>query len=339
MKPELKQKIKKILRAAAWCCLVIGLFIMMGFASKEEGKMTCKSLKISIRQNDENFFVDERDIRQMIYDRGDSIINQPMSSIDISNLEKLMHTNPWVSNAEVYVSIGGELKIELEQRKPVLRVINRKGESFYIDTEGKLMLWSQKFTPRVLVASGNIPESYDSFYKLGVKDILANDSLRKFSCLDDLFAIAQYVSADEFWNAQTEQVFINSKNEIELVGRAGNQKIIFGDGSDMEEKFTKLKTFYKVGLNTSGWNTYDTLNLKYKNQVVAIKKKIELGGELNDEGLAEKAKTAIKKVNEDNAVEKTAEKKTDKKNTPQKDPAKAERPGKKKKKSKTEKNK
>jgi cell division protein FtsQ len=51
----------------------------------------------------------------------------------------------------------------------------------------------------------------------------------------------------------------------------GNHKIILGDCSDLEQKFKKLFAFYKDGLNKIGWNTYKTINLKYKNQVVCTR--------------------------------------------------------------------
>ena len=60
---------------------------------------------------------------------------------------------------------------------------------------------------------------------------------------------------------------------MELYPAVGGHKIIFGTTEDMEEKFEKLKVFYKEGLSSiDSWTNYSVINLKYKNQVVCIKK-------------------------------------------------------------------
>jgi cell division protein FtsQ len=70
-----------------------------------------------------------------------------------------------------------------------------------------------------------------------------------------------------------QQIYVNTKKEIELYATIGNHKIVFGNSEDIPEKFNKLKMFYKEGLNSiDAWNKYSIVNLKYKNQVVCTKK-------------------------------------------------------------------
>ncbi len=140
-----------------------------------------------------------------------------------------------------------------------------------MDTQGKLMLWSPDFTPRLLIASGNIKERYEDWSKLSVNELINNDTLKTHTLLDDLYTMARFILADDFWSAHVEQIYINAIGEIELVPKVGDHTIIFGDPEQMTEKFWKLKIFYKEGLNYTGWENYDTLNLKFKNQVVCSK--------------------------------------------------------------------
>jgi cell division protein FtsQ len=51
----------------------------------------------------------------------------------------------------------------------------------------------------------------------------------------------------------------------------GQHKIVIGKSSDLKKKITKLKAFYKHGLEEIGWDKYKILNLKYENQVVCTK--------------------------------------------------------------------
>ena len=141
-----------------------------------------------------------------------------------------------------------------------------------MDSNGKLMLWNPNFTPRMLVVSGDIKETYEAWHRTSMDELINNDTLKTHTLLDDFYSMARFILADEFWSAHVEQIYVNNHGEMELVPKVGNHKIIFGTSYQMEEKFWKLKTFYKEGLNFTGWESYDTLNLKFENQVVCTKK-------------------------------------------------------------------
>ena len=268
---------KKILYISMWAVLVTGLVVTLGFAQKQESKMLCKELKINIHQDSNNYFIADEDIRELLASKGDSIVGQTIASINVNKIEKVIYTNPWVRTAQAYLSLDGVMQIDIDVRAPLVRIINANGESFYLDTEGKLMLWSTKFTPRVLVANGNIKETFAVWYKTSIQDILKDDSIQKITVLDDIYKMANYIAVDPFWEAQISQLTVNANNDLELIPEVGDHTIIFGDVNEMKEKFNKLKVFYSDGLNHTGWNVYDTLNLKFKDQVVCTKIKMVNG--------------------------------------------------------------
>ena len=212
--------------------------------------------------------MEEDHIRELIRQNGDSLIGQSVGSINVTALEMLVNTNPWVENAEVYMGINGKVKIDIVQREPLIRILNNSGESFYLDRKGKLLIWSPDFTPRVLFVNGNIPEKYNTCYKF---DFSGEDSLPENTVLDEVFALASYISNDTLWNAQFEQIYVNDAHEFELIPRIGDHRILLGDTADMAGKLKKLSIFYTEGLNHTGWNQYDTINLKFHNQVVCSK--------------------------------------------------------------------
>ena len=253
--------------------MIAGLGTVFAFVQNKESEMFCSKLNISIQRDpmNENYFVEEDDIRKLIAGHFGQVENTPLKNIDVNYLERLVYTNPWVSRAEVYLSINGVVDVEIEQRQPILRIINKNEESFYMDSNGKLMLWNPNFTPRVLIATGNISENFEAWKNANASEIINNDTLKTHTVLDDFYAMARFILADEFWSAYVEQIYLNNHGEIELVPKVGNHKIIFGTSDQMEEKFWKLKTLYKEGLNYTGWENYDTLNLKFQNQVVCTK--------------------------------------------------------------------
>ena len=75
--------------------------------------------------------------------------------------------------------------------------------------------------------------------------------------------------------ALIDQVDITPAREFEMIPKIGNQLIVFGNGSDAEEKLSKLQLFYKEVMVKAGWNNYSVINVQYKNQVVAKKRGAE----------------------------------------------------------------
>lgn len=257
--------LRKVINISIWLSLAIGVVVIYGFAQKSQQNTICKNVDIDIEVKDENVFVEREDILKLAEEAGNKLQNDKTSAIDVYKLEKIVRNHPSVQSADVFMDINGNVTIKVTQRKPIVRVYNFKGESFYIDEEGKLMPLSQNYTARVPIANGKILESYNAFYPYDFDDI--NDTLLKKTSLFGIYRLAKYINLNDFWKAQIEQIYIN-ENKIELIPKVGNQTIVFGDTSDVEDKFNKLMFFYKEGLNKVGWNKYKIIDLQYKNQVV-----------------------------------------------------------------------
>jgi cell division protein FtsQ len=267
------KKIKKIAVLSLLVVCIIGLLLSLGFVNKEQDSLRCKSLEINVDQDGDLYFLDKHDIEKLIKSRGDSVLGQPKASLNIPELEQALNSHADIANAEASVTIDGRVKVNVKQRKPIVRIINENGDSYYMDDSGRLMPLSDKYTAKVLIANGRITESYGKFYKRSMEEIAADSAVKSRTMLDEVFAIATYIEADSFWKSQVQQIYINDDKEMELVPMVGNQKIIFGDTTSMDEKFKKLMIFYSQGLNTTGWwNKYATINLKFRNQIVCTKK-------------------------------------------------------------------
>ena len=268
-----KLNYKKILITVLWIIAIAGLTSSWAFVSKSERNIVAKTLTISIHNNDENLFLSEKDITQFFIERKDSILLNQYKNINIPELEKSLNSHPAIENAEVAANINGEIKIDITQRTPVLRVINRDGESYYIDSQTKLMPLNQNYSARVIVASGFIYEPFARRYEYSVNQISKNELFKEVSMLDDVYDVANFINRDSVLANLIHQIYVNEEKEIELFPAIGDQKIVFGNATDVAEKFNKLKLFYTEGLNKSdSWTKYSNINLKYKNLVVCTKK-------------------------------------------------------------------
>ena len=87
----------------------------------------------------------------------------------------------------------------------------------------------------------------------------------------DLMKMIKYINEDNFLRKIISEIEIDNNKNIIIHPQLSKQKIIFGYPVDLEEKFNKIMLFYKRIAPLKGWNTYKTVNVKFKNQIVCDK--------------------------------------------------------------------
>jgi cell division protein FtsQ len=261
-----------IYRFTFWSVVITAFVITVGFTENRQAEMLCSEVDIHLAESNDQSFVEKSDLLQAIRDKFGEPVGKTLHSINISLLENIINNNPFVAHAEVFSTIDGKLNIEVVPRNPIVRVINYFNESFYIDDQGVFMPLSEKFSASVPVANGFI---YDKEAGRSVRKMTGGENAdTSFHPLriEKVYMLADYIRHHEFWNAQVEQIFVNSDGDMELIPRVGNHLVVMGDEKDIDEKFSKLLLFYKEGLSKQGWEKYSIINLKFKDQVVCTKK-------------------------------------------------------------------
>ncbi len=243
------------------------MILALSFVNRENEAVRCSSVEVLIRDSLNLQFILKEDVMRILNEAGDSITGVQMSKVELSRLEEQLLLHPAVKSAEIYTTVDGELRVEITQRRPVVRIIDKSNRSYYVDDECYFMPVSQNYSEHVLVINGNIsPDIYNN----GSMHLPGNVPDREL--MTGLFDLARYIYQDEFWRSQIVQVYVNEKKELELIPRLGAHIIYFGPPGDYRHKLFKLETVYKEGFRFLGWNQYDEINLTYKNQVVCTKK-------------------------------------------------------------------
>lgn len=266
---------KRWMSIAAWGIFFAGVSATLVFAAREQGKTVAQPPNVAISVEDENAFLTEEELRVRLKRKGLIYPGQQMEQVNIAAIEEFIRKMHEVETVEVFRRMGGHWDIRLKIRKPLARIFNNQGESFYIDSKGTTMDPTPNFQARILVFSGNIPDRSDT---LTVDEIINNDSLKSIRILDDIYRISDYVCHDPFLRAQISQIHRTNGGDFVLIPQVGDHRIIFGTASseaDVKEKMDKLKVFYKEGLPYEGWNKYESINLKFRDQVVCKKKQEE----------------------------------------------------------------
>lgn len=256
------------LRNLVLLVLITGyLAIILGFVGKERSAITCDKIEIRIKDSLDKQFVTRREVIRIINQVNDTIKGRRFENIRSTEIEDQLLKHPAIRSAELYQTIKGDLRVEVRQREPVVRIIDRGNRNYYVDDEGFFMPAGLNYTENVIVINGNI--SADLYREGSMQKV---DSQPDARLLKGLYELVGYINEHEFWRAQIVQIYINSKKELELIPRLGSHVILFGTPENYEDKLFRLEAVYKKGLNSQGWNKYELINLKYNNQVVCTKK-------------------------------------------------------------------
>ncbi len=262
---------KRVLHIILMMLLAALLVIVLGFIEKKQESVRICEIKIRIDHNNSESFITNDDILLLINNKYDSVIGRLLSELSLEDLKQTIQNIPYSKKVDVYTTINGILHVKIQQRQPRVRVINKNGESCYIDADGYLMPLHPHKAARVIIANGNLtdPLSAVTSLKIGVKHNELEE--RYLSDLEKVYLLVNCINNDKFLKAQIEQIFINESKEIELVPKVGSHIIHFGEIIDMEKKFWKLKIFYTKILEQEGWGKYKIINLKYTNQIICSK--------------------------------------------------------------------
>ncbi|MEM9835102.1 MAG: hypothetical protein AAF828_01290 [Bacteroidota bacterium] len=251
------------LRRFGWIImLLLGAALMISAIQAKEGKLIQNIItQVTPLAGGELLLTDE-DVRFEL----ERSFTKPLESIfladvDVRRVESILEDHPLVADADAYVDADLNLHVKVVQRNPLLRVIANNGQNYLLDDQGVRMPLSESFTPRVLVATGNIvPWS---------NDYQAQDEHQ----LKDLYAMAQLLREDDFLHALIEQVYLNNDGEMVLAPKVGDQVIYLGRYHEQKtpERLIRLKVFYEKGLPYEGWRKYRSFDLRYADQVVCKK--------------------------------------------------------------------
>jgi cell division protein FtsQ len=251
-----RRKIRAFLLGVLWIIAAAGSTVLLVAAVRKNDKKECKGIRVQIEGVSNHYFIDKKDVEKIIamYE-GDQKVGKPIANFDLDKMENALQRNIWIKKAQIYFDNNGVLQVDVEEREPVARIFTRGGASFYIDSTLMMLPLSERLSARLPVFTGFPSEAA----VLNKKDS---------ALLKDVRTISVAIQEDPFLNSMIEQVDITFQRQFEMIPKIGNQLIVFGDASDTQNKFRKLKLFYKNVITKTGWSRYSAINLQYKDQVV-----------------------------------------------------------------------
>lgn len=255
MSEQRKISSKKVLRFSIGAVLVVVFMVALVAASRRQDDDTIKGMEVSLNDDNAFSFLQKEDIETLLLkNRSIDLKQTSIDKLDLHLMEAIARTNPWVEKAEVFIDNREILKVNITQREPVARIFDISGRSYYMDSSLHTM-----------------PVGVGYAYPLPVftsVPVMKNEALLK-ALNEKIVYLGRYIGSDSFWRSQITQIDVQPDQTFIMTSLFGDQKILFGDTSDIKEKFDNLLAFYKNISSKIGWDKYQTLDIRYKGQIVA----------------------------------------------------------------------
>jgi cell division protein FtsQ len=242
---------------------VLYMIILPFFISASASSRLCSRVSINIIDSSDYNFVTKSQLLNLVYSNGGKIIGMPVKEIKMTDIENRINDLRELKEAEVYTSIDGTLHVYIDQRNPVMRVIPDEGGDYFIDEDGFVFRRRSLYTPRLHIVEGNIDITPAMLDRVSILDTSIKNTILK-----DVYDFVRYINSSSFWSAQIDQIYVDRKDEIDLIPRVGNHIIHLGTFEDYRDKLRNLNAFYDKVLPEVGWNKYSVVDLEFRDQIV-----------------------------------------------------------------------
>ena len=219
---------------------------------KSQGEV-CESVAVEVINADSTSFVTPEGVLSDLEHQGLKFVGKRMADIQASDVEEILGNSPYLEFADIVKCQDGRLLIRVSQLLPVLRVFDGEN-SYYVNRAGKRMDASVYYHTDVPVVQGHFTKQYPP---------------------TKLLPLIDYVESDSLLRSLVTMYCVRDSNNVILVPQISGHVVNIGNASGFENKFAKLLLFYREVMPKRGWNTFDTISVKWDHQIVAVVPTIE----------------------------------------------------------------
>ena len=220
------------------------------WARSKTGDEVCTRISVEVINGDSTSFVTPQGVLNDLKGQGIEVVGKTMGDINASELEEALKHSPYLEDADIVKCQDGLLLVRVSQLVPVLRVFDGD-KSYYVNRAGKRMAANAYYHCDVPVIQGHFTTKYPP---------------------TRLIPLIDYVEKDSLLHSLVTMYCVRDTNNIIIVPDISGHVINMGNAQGFENKFAKLKLFYNRVMPQRGWNTFDTISVKWNHQIVATRR-------------------------------------------------------------------
>lgn len=236
-----------------WLILIVLAAYAVGaalWANAEAQKEKCTGIEVEILGEATVDSVTSNGVTAELKRFYPTLVGMPLCDIDTRKIQRHLNAMSTFEEVECVITSQGKLKVCVKPMVPVLRVFTGN-ISYYINKDGKPIRARADFFTDVPIATGKFTRDFPASY---------------------LIPVAQFIERDTLMKNLVTMIEANDKNNIILTPRITGHVINIGDTTDLPRKRQMIVTAYKKILPYRGWETYDTISVKFRGQIVATRR-------------------------------------------------------------------
>lgn len=229
----------------------VGVAVVM--ANRAQAREKCAGFDIRIAKTEgSRDFVTENEVKRLLKEWHMDATDRTASSVNLQNIEQRLCRVVNIESAMAQRMPDNTIRLTIVPMIPVARVFDFKGNSYYINRDGKRLTANARYHLDVPVISGN----FDSIHSPAA-----------------LIPLVEKLHNDSAWNAITSQVMVDPHTrDIILVPLIRGHVVNLGDTSAISDKLDRVMAMYRKVMPLKGWEFYDTISVKWAGQVVATRR-------------------------------------------------------------------
>ncbi len=237
-----------------WTILIVLVAYAVGmavWAHAEASRNVCRAIEVKVKGGMIADSVTTAGIRTELMKYPDKILGVQSERVNTAKIRDYLSHLDAFEEVDCMMAADGSLQIIVTPMIPEFRVLDPRGDSYYVNKDGKKINSNAEFFADVPVVVGQFKPGFP------FKKILP---------------VVRYVNGDPELSALVTGIKVNDLNNILLLPRIQGHVINLGDPSRLAEKRAAILTAYRTVLPARGWNTYDTISVKFRNQIVATRR-------------------------------------------------------------------
>lgn len=241
---------KRLIQNSILLVLAIALATGILWARNKSHDELCTGVEVEVINADSTTFVTPKGVLYDLESQGIKIVGKRMGDIDATDIETALRQSPYLESADIVKCQDGRVIIRVSQLVPVLRVFDGS-ESYYVNRAGKRMMATTNYHCDVPVVQGHFTKQYP---------------------VTRILPLVEYIEGDSLLHSLVTMYCVRDTNNIIIVPNISGHVVNIGNAQGFENKFAKLKLFYNKVMPQRGWNTFDTISVKWDHQVVATRR-------------------------------------------------------------------
>ena len=192
-----------------------------------------------------NNFIDKQMVNKLLKQNKFSKSTLKKDIVVLDSIEKVFKDLPEIKNVNVFAYPEGKIGIDIEERKPVLRIIN-ENKSYFLDEDGFEIPFTGIYSPRIPIFFGKLSDKN----KNGLINFFNSINDNKFF-KNEIIEIKYYAS-----------FFI-------LRLRSFDFEVNWGTNKNFKDKVFKLEKFCNYILAQDKKNHYSKIDVTINNRIIA----------------------------------------------------------------------